>query len=446
MTFTQDPPAVGDISLIPNADEKADLDAPASQSGKVVVSQIPNISISSTTVVADQNERLSLDVQEGDVAIQTDTSESYIFTGGANVNVNWQLLQFDAVGAIQSKDIDPRDITARDIDSSQDMTAVNLEVSDTFNGANLAGASAGDALTANGNGQLSFTELADVDLVSLFNNFNTQSNLQQTIASPTDMQTIRASPTLDTEFHLSDNYAITLDNFASINTGVTGGMDEIAVSQTAMQEVVTSQPAMQQIAGSETAMKEVAVSLIAMQEVATSQTAMQEVANSKTAMREVANSQTAMQEVAPSQTAMQEVAASQTAMEEVAASQTAMQEVGFSNTAQSEIENSTTATTVLDNNASSFSFSSGSGNFGQTERRVVPQTNESYSIYIKSANYSGYDGPCVDPYGFYNDGNSYLGEDISQIFVDTLTVGWDPLNCGSFGGLTIGANIEAVIF
>jgi len=135
MTFTSDPPAVGDISLIPNADEKADLNAPASQSGKVVVSQIPNISISSTTVVADAAERLALEVQEGDVAIQSNTSESFIFTGGDNLAPNWKVLQFDAVGGIDGEDITPGSI----------------------NGANIDTASNGQLLESDGSGNLQFS-------------------------------------------------------------------------------------------------------------------------------------------------------------------------------------------------------------------------------------------------------------------------------------------------
>jgi len=157
MTFTTDPPVVGDINLIPGQDEKADLDAPAGSGGKLVTGQVPNISISSTTVVADATERLSLDVQEGDVAIQSNTSESFIFTGGPNLAPNWQVIQFDAVGGIQGEDIDPRDITARVIDSSLDITGVNMELSGTFNGANFSGAGAGELLGSDGSGNLQFT-------------------------------------------------------------------------------------------------------------------------------------------------------------------------------------------------------------------------------------------------------------------------------------------------
>lgn len=50
--------------------------------GTVLSSQVPDLAITETYTVADESERLALDVQEGDVAIQTDTSETYIFTGG----------------------------------------------------------------------------------------------------------------------------------------------------------------------------------------------------------------------------------------------------------------------------------------------------------------------------------------------------------------------------
>jgi hypothetical protein len=140
MTFTQDPPAVGDISLIPNADEKADLNAPSGSGGKLVVGQAPNITITETSVVADAAERLALDVQEGDVAIQTNVSSSFIFTGGDNVAPNWQIIDFDAVGAIDGEDIDPSGIS----------------------GANINGASAGEKLESDGNGNLVFASAAGV--------------------------------------------------------------------------------------------------------------------------------------------------------------------------------------------------------------------------------------------------------------------------------------------
>jgi hypothetical protein len=61
--------------------------------GVVLSSQIPDLAITETYVVADQAERLSLDVQEGDIAIQTDESQAYIFTGGDSTdNANWSAI------------------------------------------------------------------------------------------------------------------------------------------------------------------------------------------------------------------------------------------------------------------------------------------------------------------------------------------------------------------
>jgi len=71
---------------------KADL----TEVGGVLVSeQVPDLAITNTFVVADEAARLALDVQEGDVAIQQDVDETYIFTGGdASLNANWSQILF----------------------------------------------------------------------------------------------------------------------------------------------------------------------------------------------------------------------------------------------------------------------------------------------------------------------------------------------------------------
>jgi len=94
------------------------LNAPSGSGGKLVVGQAPNITITETTVVADAAERLALDVQEGDVAVQTNVSTSFIFTGGDNVANNWQALDFDAVGAIAGEAINPSEISGANIDTA----------------------------------------------------------------------------------------------------------------------------------------------------------------------------------------------------------------------------------------------------------------------------------------------------------------------------------------
>lgn len=60
-------------------------------SGKVPVDQIPDIGLVDVSIVADETARLALSVQEGDIALQTDNSKSYIYDGSA-----WQELTKDS--------------------------------------------------------------------------------------------------------------------------------------------------------------------------------------------------------------------------------------------------------------------------------------------------------------------------------------------------------------
>jgi len=162
MTFTNDPPLISSIDLIPDAVEKADLDAPSGSGGKLVIGQAPNITITETSVVADAAERLALDVQEGDVAIQTNVSSSFIFTGGDNIAPNWEVLDFDAVGAIAGEDIAPNDINALG-----DILGQSIDVV-TVNGADTSAASAGEALTSDGSGNLSFASVGGIEEAATF--------------------------------------------------------------------------------------------------------------------------------------------------------------------------------------------------------------------------------------------------------------------------------------
>ena len=67
----------------------ASLDA----TGKIPSSQLPAITINSTNVVADQAAMLALSANQGDVAVRTDVSQSYILaTTPASVLGNWQQL------------------------------------------------------------------------------------------------------------------------------------------------------------------------------------------------------------------------------------------------------------------------------------------------------------------------------------------------------------------
>ena len=86
-------------------DTKADL----TQSGGVLVaSQLPDLAITNIDVVADQTARLALDAEEGDVAIQTDISETFILsTNDPTVDSNWKKVQLDVLGAIDGQTITP---------------------------------------------------------------------------------------------------------------------------------------------------------------------------------------------------------------------------------------------------------------------------------------------------------------------------------------------------
>ena len=67
---------------IPDA-EKGTASGVAELDSNTVVrsSQIPDLAITETYTVADEAERLALDVEEGDLAIQQDEDQAYIFTG-----------------------------------------------------------------------------------------------------------------------------------------------------------------------------------------------------------------------------------------------------------------------------------------------------------------------------------------------------------------------------
>jgi len=94
-----------DLNTLVGADTKADL----TQSGGVLVaSQLPDLAITNIDVVADQTARLALNAEEGDVAIQTDISETFILsTNDPTVDSNWKKVQLDVLGAIDGQQITP---------------------------------------------------------------------------------------------------------------------------------------------------------------------------------------------------------------------------------------------------------------------------------------------------------------------------------------------------
>ncbi|UXF50656.1 hypothetical protein 7908G4D2_18 [Haloquadratum phage sp.] len=109
-------------------DTKADL----TQSGGVLVaSQLPDLAITNIDVVADQTARLALNAEEGDVAIQTDISETFILsTNDPTVDSNWKKVQLDVLGAIDGQTITPAQTgtsTNPTTVESDTVTATNVE-------------------------------------------------------------------------------------------------------------------------------------------------------------------------------------------------------------------------------------------------------------------------------------------------------------------------------
>jgi len=96
--------------------EKADL---TGSDGVLVSEQVPDLAITQTFVVEDETERLALDVEEGDVAIQEDNETTYIFTGGdPSDDDNWSVIQFDVLGAIDGSAITPASVDTDSVANS----------------------------------------------------------------------------------------------------------------------------------------------------------------------------------------------------------------------------------------------------------------------------------------------------------------------------------------
>ena len=104
--------------------------ATLNSNGVLLSSQVPDLAITETFTVADESERLALDVQEGDVAIQEDNSTTYIFTGGdPSDDGNWSVIVFDVLPAIDGEDITPARITFK---QASDTENVESDATDTF--------------------------------------------------------------------------------------------------------------------------------------------------------------------------------------------------------------------------------------------------------------------------------------------------------------------------
>ena len=109
-TVESEPSDANEIARKVDIDAKADLD---STTGVLKSSQVPDLAITSVSTVPDKASRLALSVEEGDVAIQTDTDTTYIFTGGdPSVNANWSEIVLDVLDAISGSTISPDTVNA----------------------------------------------------------------------------------------------------------------------------------------------------------------------------------------------------------------------------------------------------------------------------------------------------------------------------------------------
>lgn len=107
--------------------------ASLNSNGVLPSGQVPALAITEVSTVADQTARLALDVEEGDVAIQTDNSTTYIFTGGdSTMDANWSEIEFDAVTAIDGETITPDVVDTLSIenqDYNESVTTANTGTS-----------------------------------------------------------------------------------------------------------------------------------------------------------------------------------------------------------------------------------------------------------------------------------------------------------------------------
>lgn len=151
-------------------DEKADL---TGTNGVLRSTQVPDLSITSIDTVANQSERLALDAEEGDVAIQTDVNKTFLLTtNDPTVDSNWSEVQLDVTGAISGQTITP----------SQTGTSTNRTdiVANTVDANNVAGARQGCRVFLSSDQNISADILTkiqfDSEVYDSDNNFNTSSH------------------------------------------------------------------------------------------------------------------------------------------------------------------------------------------------------------------------------------------------------------------------------
>lgn len=129
----------GDTYIPKNEKGVANGVATLGSDGKIPSEQLNNLAITTTYVVASQDEQLALNAQEGDVCVRTDEKKSYIHNGGTSSTMDdWTLLETptDAVLSVFGR---TGNITAQ----AGDYTAEQVGFSDP----NFTATNAKDAIT-----------------------------------------------------------------------------------------------------------------------------------------------------------------------------------------------------------------------------------------------------------------------------------------------------------
>lgn len=107
--------------------------APLDAASKIPTQYLPALAITSTFVVNSQAAQLALDAQEGDVAVRTDQSRTYIQNGGsAGTMADWTLLQTppDMVQSVNGQ-TGTVSLDAADVDATRSVVGLQGDVTAT---------------------------------------------------------------------------------------------------------------------------------------------------------------------------------------------------------------------------------------------------------------------------------------------------------------------------
>ena len=181
--------------------------------GKLTTAQIPDVTITDTSVVSSQAAMLALTAQVGDVAVRTDLNKSFILkTAGASTLANWQEL-LTPTDSVQSVDGQTGTVNL----SSTYATVANAANKLPLAGGTMSGAIAMGANKITGLGDPTLAQDAAtknyIDTVVL-----APSNLTGPITSVGNVTSVAAQTGTGSTFVMNTSPTITTPNINSINT------------------------------------------------------------------------------------------------------------------------------------------------------------------------------------------------------------------------------------